>query len=66
MKSLRFWFDTIMRTGIKMTMLTGVAFAVTACYGPVNRPEDYNDPEFQTDTQQLEQQLVIEPEELAE
>ena len=66
MQSLRFCFDKVLRTGIKMTMLTGVAFAVTACYGPVNRPENYNDPEFQTDTQQLEQQLMIEPEELAE
>jgi starvation-inducible outer membrane lipoprotein len=64
MKSVRFCFDKVMRAGIKLAMLTGVAFTVTACYGvPPERQNWYDDQEYQADTQQVEQQLTIEQEE---
>ena len=65
MQTIRFCLDKIMRGGIKFLTLFGVAVTVTACYGP---PPDryYNDPGFQADTQQVEQQLAIETEEMTE
>ena len=33
MKIFRTQLDTLVRAGIKLVMLTGVAFTVTACYG---------------------------------
>ena len=49
--------DKILRASIKMCLLTGVAFTVTACYGVKNPPEIDN-PSRQADQQKLEQQLV--------
>jgi starvation-inducible outer membrane lipoprotein len=64
MQTIRFCFDKMMRAGIKLAMLTGVAFTVTACYGvPPERREWHDDQAYQTDTQQVEQQLVAEQEE---
>ena len=62
--SIRFSFDKLMRAGIKLAMLTGVAFTVTACYGVP--PRNWDNEAYEADTQQVEQQLVIEPEEQAE
>jgi len=65
MQTIRFCFDKVMRGGIKFLTLFGVAVTVTACYGPP--PERYyNDLEYQRDTQQVEEQLVVEEETLAE
>lgn len=63
MQTIRFCFDKMMRAGIKLAMLTGVAFTVTACYGVPQNREWYDDEAYQTDTQQVEQQLVVEQEE---
>ena len=64
MQTIRFCFDKMMRAGIKLAMLTGVAFTVTACYGvpPENR-KWYEEEAYRTDTQQVEQQLSVEQEE---
>ena len=64
MKTIRFCFDNIMRAGIKLAMLSGVAFTVTACYGVP--PRNWDDTEYQTDTQQMEEILTVEAEELSE
>ena len=67
MQTIRFCFDRIMRAGIKLAMLTGVAFTVTACYGvPPQGQSYYEDPAYETDTQQVEQQLVVEEENVNE
>ncbi|MBO4249698.1 MAG: hypothetical protein J5884_00425 [Paludibacteraceae bacterium] len=62
--SIRFSFDRLMRAGIKLAMLTGVAFTVTACYGVP--PRNWEDEAYQADTQQVEEQLMIEEETLTE
>ena len=49
-----------MRGGIKLLMLTGVAFTVTACYGVMTPPELQDNEEYQADTQKVEQQLMSE------
>ena len=54
---MRRLLDKILRASIKVCLLTGVAFTVTACYAPANPPE-IDDPHRQADQQQLEQQLV--------
>ena len=64
MKNIRFSFDNFMRASIKFFTLTGVAVTVTACYGPP--PGGWDDPSYQADTQQVEQQLTIEEQPLAE
>ena len=67
MKKTRICFDKIMRAGIKLAMLTGVAFTVTACYGVPPQNRDWlDDPAYQADTQQVEQQLAVEEETIAE
>ena len=53
---MRTLLDKILRASIKLCLLTGVAFTVTACYAPANPPEIDN-PQQQADQQQLEQQL---------
>jgi hypothetical protein len=64
MQTIRFCFDKVMRASVKLAMLTGVTFTMTACYGVV--PSQYADDEaYQTDTQQMEQILVVEEEEVA-
>lgn len=56
---MRELLDKIFRAGIKLCMLTGVAFTVTACYGvPPDKREWYNDPSYEADTQQVEQQVL--------
>lgn len=54
---MRTLIDKILRAGIKLCMLTGVAFTFAACYGPM--PERYygDEPDYQQDQQQVEQQL---------
>ena len=54
---MRKLIDTFLRFGIKLCLLTGVAFTFAACYGPA--PERYwqNEPDFQNDRQKMEQQL---------
>lgn len=52
---MRALLDKMLSWGIKLCMLTGVAFTFAACYGPP--PERRNEPEFKTDQQQMEQQL---------
>lgn len=54
---MRTIIDKILRASIKVCLLTGVAFTVTACYGVKNPPEIDN-PHRQADQQKLEQQLV--------
>ena len=59
MKIFRTQLDTLVRAGIKLAMLTGVAFTVTACYGVPPEVRHWSeDPDFQSDTQKIEQQLV--------
>ncbi|MBR6017605.1 MAG: hypothetical protein IK073_03170 [Paludibacteraceae bacterium] len=36
---MRLLLDKILQTGIRLCMLTGIAFTVTACYAPVRDPE---------------------------
>ena len=56
---MRTLLDQILRFGVKLCMLTGVTFLVTACYAPANPPEIYEDG-YQQDRQQVEQQLLPE------
>ena len=64
MNSIRFCLDNILRAGIKLAMLTGVAFTVTACYGvPPEERRYYDNATYQEESQQLEQQLVADKEE---
>ena len=66
MKTLiRFGFDRIYKAAIKLAMLTGVTFTMTACYG--TPPVRYIDDEaFQADTQRVEDFLVPAEEQPAE
>ena len=54
---MRDLLDKMLRWGIKLCMLTGVAFIFAACYGPGPQEEWRNEPDYQTDQQQMEQQL---------
>ena len=54
---MRALVDKILRAGIKLCMLTGIAFTFAACYAPAPMPEDYNEPEFQQEQQKVEMQL---------
>ena len=57
--------DNIFRWSIKLAMLTGVTFTMTACYGVV--PNQYaEDEEYQADTQRVEQVLAAPEEEIVE
>jgi len=56
----RVWFDKICQIGIKMAMLTGVAFTMAACYGPPPERFYQAEPEFQLDQSQVEEQLNAE------
>lgn len=54
--------DRILRMGIKLCLLTGVAFTFAACYGPApTRYED--DPAFVEDQEQVDEVLQKEAEE---
>lgn len=52
-------FDKIMQVGIKLCLLTGVAFTFAACYGPAPDPERWpqNAPEYQQEQEELEAKL---------
>ena len=52
---MRKLLDHILKMGIKLCLLTGVAFTFAACYGP--EPRWQNEPDFQKDQQKMEQQL---------
>ena len=51
----RIIIDKLLRTGIKLCMLTGVAFTFAACYGPV--PDPMRDPEYRDAQRKVEQQI---------
>ncbi len=57
---MRTLIDKILRTGIKLCMLTGVAFTFAACYAPAPYDEEwyreYN-PDSQKSKQKIEQQI---------
>ena len=55
----REWMDKLFRSGIKLAMLTGVAFTVTACYGApyTNYTEEDNDT-VEAAQMQVEEQLT--------
>ena len=57
----REWIDRMLQGAIRLAMLTGVTFVVTACYGPPMRP-DYNEPDpgMPQDGKQLVEQLLNE------
>lgn len=57
MKKIQLLIDRVLRAGIKLCMLTGVAFTLAACYGPTY---NFEEPEYQNDQQQLEKRLVDE------
>ncbi|MBR4432060.1 MAG: hypothetical protein IKS76_02530 [Paludibacteraceae bacterium] len=62
---MRHLIDQFFRAGIKLAMLTGVTFTMTACYGVV--PNQYSDDEaYQADTQRVEEVLAPDAEVLAE
>ena len=63
---MRTLLDKMLRGGIKLVMLTGVAFTVTACYGPPPPERYYDRPDYQTDTQLVEQQVAVETDEVVE
>lgn len=50
---MRTLLDKILRAGIKVLMLTGITFTVTACYAPYF-PDYYNPPE----QDELEQRVL--------
>ena len=54
---MRTLIDKILRAGIKLCLLTGVAFTFAACYGTV--PPDHwpNEPDYEQAQQKMEQQL---------
>ena len=63
---MRTTIDRILQLGIKLCMLTGVAFTFAACYGPPPGRRWQNEPEFQQDQQKMEQQLQSAAEEAEE
>ena len=59
---MRNTIDRILRMSIKLCLLTGVAFAFAACYGPA--PTRYEeDPAFVEDQEQVDEVLQKEAEE---
>ena len=63
---MRTTIDRILQLGIKLCMLTGVAFTFAACYGPPPGRRWQNEPEFQQDQQKMEQRLQSAAEEAEE
>jgi len=53
---MRILWDKILRMGIKLCMLTGVAFTFAACYAPAP-PDRWIEPEYKQDQEQVEQQI---------
>lgn len=56
MPTMRKLIDTFLRFGIKLCMLTGVAFTFAACYAPAE-PRWENEPDYNKAQQKMEQQL---------
>lgn len=54
---MRKLIDQFLQMGIKLCLLTGVAFTFAACYGPAPERRMQNEPDFQKDQQKMEQQL---------
>ena len=63
---MRTTIDKFLQLGIKLCMLTGVAFTFAACYGPSPGRRWQNEPEFQQDQQKMEQRLQSAAEEAEE
>ena len=56
---MRNLLDKILQAGIKLCLLTGVAFTFAACYAPDPNFRDWEEPDqYQEDQQKLEQQLT--------
>ena len=53
---MRQMIDKILRACIRVCMLTGVTFLVTACYGPRNPPQ-IDSPDYKNDCERVEHQL---------
>ncbi len=51
----RIIIDKLLRTGIKLCMLTGVAFTFAACYAPA--PGYWEEPEYRDAQRKIEQQI---------
>ena len=54
---MRTLIDKICRLGIKLCMLTGVAFTMAACYGPPPSRYLENEPDFPESQQKIEEQI---------
>lgn len=56
---MRQLLDKFFQFGIKLCLLTGVAFTFAACYGPAPEPREgwNNDPDYNCAQQKMEQQL---------
>ena len=52
-KTVRTWTDRLFKGLIQLSMLTGVTFLVTACYGPM--PQRY--PDEEAEIEQIEDTL---------
>lgn len=55
---MRNLLDKILQAGIKLCLLTGVAFTFAACYGPAPRDWENEPEQYKQDQQKLEQQLT--------
>ena len=51
----RIIIDKLLLAGIKLCMLTGVAFTFAACYAPA--PGHWEEPEYEEAQQKVEQQI---------
>ena len=49
--------DKILQHGIKLCMLTGVAFTFASCYGPAPERNWQNEPDYREAQRRMEQQL---------
>ena len=54
---MRKLLDQILKMGIKLCLLTGVAFTFAACYGPAPERSWQNEPDYNKAHQKMEQQL---------
>ena len=54
---MRVLYDKFLKLGIKLCLLTGVAFTFAACYGPPPERWYEQEPDFNKAQQKMEQQL---------
>ena len=54
---MRKLIDQFLQMGIKLCLLTGVAFTFAACYGPAPERRWQNEPDYNKAHQKMEQQL---------